>query len=210
MANGKRLECRLRSAPPTSKHHPQADACHATEPGACIVAVYRLGERRPQIHPSAFVHDSAVIIGSVTIGPQASIWPCAVLRGDNEPIVIGEQTNVQDGCVLHADPGVPLTVGARVSIGHQSMLHGCTIGDGSLIGIQSVLLNHCVIGRDCLVGAGSLVTERKVFPEETLVVGSPARAVRRLEPGQIAQLGLNAQSYVLRAALFQAELERLA
>ncbi len=174
------------------------------------MAVYRLGERRPQIHPSAFVHDSAVIIGSVTIGPQASIWPCAVLRGDNEPIVIGEQTNVQDGCVLHADPGVPLTVGARVSIGHQSMLHGCTIGDGSLIGIQSVLLNHCVIGRDCLVGAGSLVTERKVFPEETLVVGSPARAVRRLEPGQIAQLGLNAQSYVLRAALFQAELERLA
>jgi len=174
------------------------------------LAVYRLGDRRPQIHPTAFVHDSAVIIGSVTIGPQASIWPCAVIRGDNEPIVIGAQTNVQDGCVLHADPGVPLTIGERVSIGHQSMLHGCTIGDGALIGIQSVLLNHCVIGRDSLVGACSLVTERKTFAEQTLVVGAPARALRALSAAEIAQLGLNAQSYVVRAALFQTELERLA
>lgn len=174
------------------------------------MAVYRLGDRRPQIHPTAFVHDSAVIIGSVTIGPQASIWPCAVIRGDNEPIVIGAQTNVQDGCVLHADPGVPLTIGERVSIGHQSMLHGCTIGDGALIGIQSVLLNHCVIGRDSLVGACSLVTERKTFAEQTLVVGAPARALRALSAAEIAQLGLNAQSYVVRAALFQTELERLA
>jgi carbonic anhydrase/acetyltransferase-like protein (isoleucine patch superfamily) len=174
------------------------------------MAIYRLGERRPHIDASAFVHESAVIIGSVTIGPRASIWPGAVLRGDNEPIVIGEESNIQDGCVLHADPGIPLTVGARVSVGHQSMLHGCTIGDGALIGIHSVLLNHCVIGSRSLVGACTLVTERKRFGEASLVLGSPARELRSLRPEEIEMLAANAQSYVHRAALFRAELHRLA
>jgi carbonic anhydrase/acetyltransferase-like protein (isoleucine patch superfamily) len=174
------------------------------------LAIYRLGERGPEIHPSAYVHENAVIIGLVTIGPRASVWPGAVLRGDNEPIVIGEETNVQDGCVLHADPGIPLTVGARVSIGHLSMLHGCTIGDGTLIGIQAVLLNQCVIGKNCLIGAAALITERKQFADETMVVGAPARAIRKLEPAEIERLALNAQSYVARAALFHTELVRLA
>jgi carbonic anhydrase/acetyltransferase-like protein (isoleucine patch superfamily) len=173
------------------------------------VAIYRLGERRPDIHPSAFVHEQAVIIGAVTIGPRASVWPCAVIRGDNEPIVIGAETNVQDGCVLHADPGIPLTIGAGVSVGHQSMLHGCTIGDGALIGIQSVLLNRSVIGARSLVGACTLVTERKEFAGESLVIGSPAREMRRLRPEEIEMLAENAQSYVRRAALFQSELQRI-
>lgn len=174
------------------------------------MAIYRLGDRSPQIDPSAFVHESAVLIGAVRIGPRASVWPGAVLRGDNEAIVIGEESNVQDGCVLHTDPGIPLSVGARVSVGHLSMLHGCSIGDGALIGIQAVLLNHSVIGANCLVGACALVTERKRFEEGTLVIGSPALEKRKLRPEEIEQLGLNAQSYVRRAALFRAELQRLA
>jgi carbonic anhydrase/acetyltransferase-like protein (isoleucine patch superfamily) len=171
--------------------------------------IYRLGARKPQIHASAFVHESAVLIGSVVVGARASVWPCAVLRGDNEPIVIGDETNIQDGCVLHADPGMPLTIGAGVSIGHQSMLHGCTIGDGSLIGIQSVVLNGCVIGANCLLGACSLLPERKKIDDASLAVGVPARVIRHLEAEDIERLVQNAQSYVRRAALFHAEMERL-
>ncbi len=172
--------------------------------------IYRLGQRVPQIDPTAFVHETAVLIGSVVIGPRASVWPNAVLRGDNEPIVIGAQTNIQDCCVLHADPGLPLTIGSGVSIGHMTMLHGCTIGDGTLVGIRSVVLNEAVIGRDCLVGAGALVTERKRIPDATLWVGAPARQVRHLEAQDIERLAANAQSYVRRIALFQAEQARIA
>jgi len=173
------------------------------------VAIYRLGERRPQIHPTAFVHESAVLIGAVVLGPRASVWPCAVLRGDNEPIEIGEESNVQDGCVLHTDPGLPIRIGARVSIGHQSMLHGCTVGDGSLIGIQAVILNQCVIGRNCLIGASALLTERKQIPEGSMVVGTPAKVLRALRPEEIERMSDNALSYVRRAALFGAEQQRL-
>lgn len=174
------------------------------------MAIYRLGERRPEVHPSAYVHESAVLIGAVTLGPRVSIWPGAVLRGDNEPIEIAEETNVQDGCILHTDPGLPLRVGARVSIGHQSMLHGCTIGDGSLIGIQAVLLNECVVGKNCLVGASALVTERKQIPDGSMVVGAPGRILRALSAEEIERMADNAASYVRRAALFRAELQRLA
>lgn len=174
------------------------------------MAIYRLGERVPQIHPSAYVHEQAVVIGSVVLGPQVSVWPGAVLRGDNEPLVIGAGSNIQDGAVLHTDPGVPLTLGERVSVGHQAMLHGCTVGAGSLIGIQAVLLNQCVLGRDCLVGAAALITERKQFADGSLIVGSPARLVRKLTPEEIAQLGANAQSYIEHSALFRSELQRLA
>jgi carbonic anhydrase/acetyltransferase-like protein (isoleucine patch superfamily) len=173
------------------------------------LAIYRLGERRPQIDATAYVHESAVIIGSVTLGPRASVWPGAVLRGDNEPIFIGAESNVQDGCVLHTDPGLPLQVGSGVSVGHQAVLHSCTVGDGSLIGIQAVVLNGCVIGRQCLIGACSLLTERKHFDDGGLVLGSPARFARALRPDEIEGLGRNAQSYVHRAVLFQAELQRL-
>jgi carbonic anhydrase/acetyltransferase-like protein (isoleucine patch superfamily) len=172
--------------------------------------LYRLGKLEPQVDPDAYVHEAAVLIGAVRVGARASVWPGAVLRADNDTISIGADTNIQDGCVLHADPGIPLTIGAGVSVGHQSMLHGCTIGDGSLIGIQSVLLNHCVIGPRCLVGAGALVTERKRFEEEgSMIIGAPARALRPLRPEEIEMLALNAASYVRRAALFRAELQRI-
>jgi len=174
------------------------------------MAIYRLGERRPEIHPSAYVHESAVVIGAVLLGPRVSVWPGAVLRGDNEPIEIGEESNVQDGCVLHTDPGLPVRIGARVSVGHQSMLHGCTIGDGSLVGIQAVLLNECVVGKNCLVGASALVTERKQVPDGSMVVGAPGRILRALTPEEIGRMAENAASYVRRAALFRAELQRLA
>jgi len=174
------------------------------------LAIYRLGHRTPEIDPSAYVHESAVLIGAVTLGPRASVWPGAVLRADNEPIVIGAESNIQDACVLHTDPGLPMHIGAGVSVGHQSMLHGCTIGDGSLIGIQSVILNACVIGRNCLVGACALITERKQIPDASMVLGAPGKIVRPLEAEEIARLALNAQSYVRRAQLFRAELQRLA
>ena len=173
------------------------------------MAIYALGERCPQIHPSAFVHESAVVIGDVRIGARASIWPGAVLRGDNEPIIIGEESNVQDGSILHTDIGVPLTIGARVSVGHQCMLHGCTVEDGALIGIQAVLLNHSVIGKGSLVGAASLVTERKSFEAGSLIIGSPAKAVRALRPEEIEGLLKNAQSYVAHALEYQSHQRRL-
>jgi carbonic anhydrase/acetyltransferase-like protein (isoleucine patch superfamily) len=174
------------------------------------MAIYRLGERRPQIHPSAYVHESAVIIGAVTLGARASVWPGAVLRADNEQIHVGAETNIQDNCVIHADPGMPVHIGTGATIGHQAMVHGCTIGDGSLIGIQAVILNACVVGRQCLVGAAALLTERRQVADGSMALGSPARVVRALTAEEIAHLAEVAQGYVRRAALFHAELERLA
>ncbi len=127
------------------------------------------------------------------------------MRGDNEPIRIGRNSNVQDGAILHTDPGQPLTVGENVTIGHQAMLHGCVVGDGSLIGIQAVVLNGAVIGRNCLVGAGAIVTERKEFPDGSMILGAPARLIRPLRPEEIARLQRNAETYVRRGALFRAE-----
>jgi carbonic anhydrase/acetyltransferase-like protein (isoleucine patch superfamily) len=174
------------------------------------MAVYRLGRKVPQVAASAFVANEATVIGEVFLGEGANVWPGAVIRGDNEPIRIGAGTNVQEGAVLHADPGVPLTVGEHVSIGHQAMLHGCVVGDGSLIGIQAVVMNHAVIGRDCLVGAGSIVTEGKTFPDRSLIIGSPARVLRELTEEQIASMRANAADYVKRQAIYREELERIA
>jgi len=171
------------------------------------MAVYKLGNKIPQIDPTAFVHPEATLIGDVTLKAQSSVWPQATLRGDTEPIVIGERTNVQDGSVLHADPGCPLSLGAGVTIGHLVMLHGCIIGDGTLIGIQSVILNRARIGANCLVGAGSLVTEEKIFPDGVLILGRPAKVVRELTPEEIARLGLNASVYVTRAAMYARKME---
>jgi carbonic anhydrase/acetyltransferase-like protein (isoleucine patch superfamily) len=165
--------------------------------------IYRLGDAVPQIDPTAWVADSATIIGQVTLGPGVSVWYGAVLRGDNEPIVIGARSNVQEGAVLHTDPGRPLTVGEDVTVGHMVMLHGCTVGDGSLIGIQAVLLNGATIGRGCLVGAGALVTEDKTFPDGSLILGTPAVLKRALTPGQIEDQRRTAQGYVARAARYR-------
>src|SRR5215207_3609421 len=142
------------------------------------MALFRIDDRAPQVAPSAYIAEAATIIGSVVVGERASFWSGAIARGDNETIAVGADSNVQEGAVLHADPGFALTIGARVTVGHQAMLHGCTVGDGSLIGIQSVVMNGAVIGAGCLVGAGAVVTEGKTFPARSLILGAPAKVVR--------------------------------
>ncbi len=173
------------------------------------MAIYQLGERIPRIDESAFVAETATVIGLVILGRGVSVWPYATLRGDNEPITLGDGSNVQEGSVLHTDPGCPLTVGRNVTIGHQAMLHGCTIGDGSLIGIQAVILNNAVIGKNCLIGAGALVTEGKVIPDNSLVLGSPAKVVRELSAEDIARNHENTAGYVRRGAAYKTELKRI-
>src|ERR1700736_1906122 len=144
------------------------------------MALYRLGDVSPTIAMSAYVAPGARVIGNAVLAEHSSVWFGATLRGDNEIISIGVNSNVQDGAVLHTDPGIPLMVGANVSIGHQAMLHGCTVGEGSLIGIQAVVLNSAIIGKGCLVGAGAVLTERKSFADGTLILGAPAKVVREL------------------------------
>lgn len=173
------------------------------------MAIYELQGQQPELGPQAWVADSAQVIGQVVLGENASIWFGTVVRGDSERITIGRNTNVQDACVLHADAGVPLTLGDNVTVGHQVMLHGCTVGDGSLIGIGAVVLNRAVIGKNCLVGAGSLVTEGKTFPDGSMILGSPARVVRALTPEQIAGLQGVAQHYVDNAKVFAQTLHRV-
>ncbi|MEP6609474.1 MAG: gamma carbonic anhydrase family protein [Burkholderiaceae bacterium] len=173
------------------------------------MAIYQLGARIPRIDPSAYVFDTATLIGTVILGARVSIWPYATLRGDNEPIEVGDDSNVQESCVLHTDPGVPLTIGRNVTIGHQVMLHGCTIGDGSLIGIQAVILNGAVIGRNCLIGAGALITEGKQIPDGSLVIGSPAKVVRLLEAADIERMHGNTDGYVQRAMAYRRDLRRI-
>ena len=172
------------------------------------MAVYQLGDDAPQIAASAWVADSAQVIGTVELAADASVWFNAVLRGDTEPIRIGKGSNVQDGTVIHCDHGFPVTLGENVTIGHQVVLHGCTVGDGSLIGIQAVVLNGAKIGKHCLVGAGALVTEGKEFPDGSLIVGSPAKVVRQLTPEQIAGLQRSAEHYVENARRFRAGLKK--
>ena len=172
--------------------------------------IYQLGDRIPQIHPSAFVHETAVIIGHVVIGARVSVWPFSTLRGDNEPITLAADSNVQENCTLHTDPGFPLVIGERVTVGHHVMLHGCTIGDESLIGIQAVILNGARIGRRCLIGAASLVTEGKQIADGSLVIGSPGKVTRMLEPGEIERSRAIAQSYAARGAQYRTDLKRIA
>ena len=171
--------------------------------------LYQLDDKVPQIADSAWVADSAQVIGDVRLAEDASIWFHATLRGDNDPITIGEGTNIQDGSVLHTDAGVPLTIGRHVTVGHMVMLHGCTIGDESLIGIGAVILNGARIGRHCLVGAGSLVTEGKEFPDGSMILGSPAKVVRMLTPEQIEGLRASARHYVDNARRYVTRLKKL-
>jgi carbonic anhydrase/acetyltransferase-like protein (isoleucine patch superfamily) len=173
------------------------------------MAIYQLGEHAPEIDPSAYVADSANLIGKVTVEANASVWFGVTIRGDNERITIGENSNVQEGTVMHTDMGFPLTLGKNVTVGHQAMLHGCTIGDGALIGIQAVVLNGARIGKGCLVGAGALVTEGKEFPDHSLIIGSPAKAVRTLTEEDLQRLAGNAANYVARGQLFKAQLKKI-
>ncbi len=173
------------------------------------MALYELDGTAPRVAESAWVADSAEVMGNVVLGEDASIWFGAVLRGDNETLAIGAGSNVQDGSVLHSDFGQPLTIGERVTVGHKVVLHGCTVGDESLIGIGAVVLNGAKIGRHCLVGAGALVTEGKEFPDGSMILGSPAKAVRQLTPEQIEGLRRSAQTYVANARRFRAGLHRI-
>jgi carbonic anhydrase/acetyltransferase-like protein (isoleucine patch superfamily) len=171
------------------------------------MAVYKLGDISPRIALSAYVAPNASIIGNAVLADHSSVWFGATLRGDNETISIGVNSNVQDAAVLHTDPGFPLRVGASVSIGHQAMLHGCTVGDGSLIGIQAVVLNAAVIGKGCLVGAGAVITERKVFADGTLILGAPAKVARELTAEERENLLKVAANYAARGAYYRNHLQ---
>ncbi len=170
--------------------------------------LYKLGQRIPELRGDThFIADTAAVIGTVILENNVSIWFGAVLRGDNEAIHIGENSNVQDGAVLHTDPGIPLSVGPNVTVGHQAMLHGCSIGAGSLIGIKSVILNNAVIGRNCLIGANTLITEGKVIADNSLVVGSPGKVLRSLNEEEIAAMHNNTAHYVIQLQRYLSGLE---
>ena len=174
------------------------------------MAIYQLDDFKPSLHDTAWIADSAQVMGNVSLAEDCSVWFGAVIRGDTETITIGKGSNIQDNSVLHADVGLPLVIGENVTVGHQVMLHGCTVGDNSLIGIQAVVLNGAKIGKNCLVGAGSLVTEGKQFPDGCMILGSPARAIRQLTPEQIEGLKMSAQHYMDNARRYKAGLKKLA
>lgn len=171
--------------------------------------IYTVGERRPGFRGDYWVAPDATVIGSVAMGHDASVWFQSVVRGDNDLITIGDRSNVQDACVLHVDEGAPLTIGNDVSLGHQVMLHGCTIEDGCLIGINATVLNHTVIGAGSIVGAHSLIAEGKTIPPRSLVIGSPGRVVRTLTEEQSAELLRIAQHYVDKSRLYRETLRPL-
>ena len=173
------------------------------------MAIYQLDDLQPVIHESAWVADSAQVMGRVTMAEDSSVWFGVVVRGDTAPISIGKGANIQDNSVLHADDDTPLVIGENVTVGHQAMLHGCTIGDNSLIGIQAVVLNNAKIGKNCLVGAGALVTEGKEFPDGCMILGSPAKAVRQLTPEQIEGLKMSAERYMKNARRYKAGFKKL-
>lgn len=170
---------------------------------------YRLGELEPQLGPGAWSAPSADLIGDVRLGARASVWFGAVLRGDNTPLILGEETNFQDGAVGHSDAGFPLTIGARVTVGHQAILHGCTVADDCLIGMGARILNGAVIESECIVGAGALVTEGKRFERGSLIVGAPARVVRQVTEEERQALRVSAAHYADKAQRYAAELQAL-
>jgi carbonic anhydrase/acetyltransferase-like protein (isoleucine patch superfamily) len=173
------------------------------------MAIYELDGKAPAMAAGAWVADSAEVIGDVVMGENASVWHGCVVRGDSDRITIGRNTNVQDLSMLHADTGVPCTLGDNVTVGHKVMLHGCTIGDGTLIGIGAIVLNHAKIGRNSIVGAGSVVTEGKEFPDNSLIVGAPAKVIRTLDEAGVAKLAHLAPHYVGNAIRFAKGLKKI-
>jgi carbonic anhydrase/acetyltransferase-like protein (isoleucine patch superfamily) len=168
--------------------------------------IYELDGMTPQLDGNNYIAPNATVIGNVVLGKNANVWWNVTIRGDNDTITLGENVNIQDGSVLHTDEGVKLTLERDVSVGHMAMLHGCTVGEGSLIGIKAVVLNHAVIGRECLIGANSLIPEGKVIPDRSLVVGSPGRVVRQLTDDEVKNIRGIAKHYVDNAARYQATL----
>jgi carbonic anhydrase/acetyltransferase-like protein (isoleucine patch superfamily) len=177
--------------------------------GANIMPVYALGELVPDVHPQTWIAANASVIGQVRLGKNVSIWWNCTLRGDTDLLVVNENTNIQDGSVLHTDPGLQLTVGCGVTIGHRAIIHGCTIGDGCLIGMGATLLNRSVIGKQCLIGANSLIPEGKAIPDRSLVVGAPGRIVRQLTDEEVERIARSARSYVENWQHYQRELRPL-
>ncbi|SDR18798.1 gamma carbonic anhydrase family protein [Brevundimonas sp. 374] len=175
------------------------------------MTIYALGDSKPQLPPQGeyWVAPGASVIGNVILHSNASVWFGAVLRGDNDPITVGPDSNIQDGSVLHTDMGSPLTLGRGVTVGHKAMLHGCEVGDYSLIGIGAVVLNGVKIGRNCIIGANALITEGKIIPDNSLVVGQPGKVVRERDPAHIAVLQMSAEHYVQNWKRFAAELRPL-
>ena len=173
------------------------------------MTLYALGDRRPVHDGDCYVAPGASVIGDVHLGPDCSVWFGAVLRGDVETITLGRGVNIQDGSVLHTDPGAPMVLDEFVTVGHMVMLHGCRIGRHSLIGIGSVVLNHAIIGQNCIVGANSLITERKEFPDGTLILGAPAKVARDLTADEIAALPTYSQRYMERARLYRDQLSAI-
>jgi carbonic anhydrase/acetyltransferase-like protein (isoleucine patch superfamily) len=173
------------------------------------MAIFELDGNAPRLDEGAWVAESAEVIGRVELNRNTSVWPKVVIRGDNDLIQIGEGSNVQDASILHTDPGYPLIIGKQVTVGHQVMLHGCQIGDGSLVGIGAVILNGAKIGKNCLVGAGALITEGKEFPDGSMILGSPAKAVKTLTPEQIAGIEDIAGRYVKNAQRYQETLKKI-
>ena len=173
------------------------------------MAIYQLDDLSPDVHTTAWVAESAQVMGRVTMAENSSVWYGAVLRGDNDSISVGRNSNVQDGSVLHTDHGSPLVIGDNVTVGHLVMLHGCSIGDGSLVGIGSVIMNGARIGRNCIVGAGALVTEGKQFPDGVLIVGTPAKVQRELTAEQIDRLQASASHYVTQQQRHARTLKRI-
>ncbi len=175
------------------------------------MTVYSLGDAAPRLPPEGeyWIAPSASVMGNVVLEQNASVWWGAVLRGDNDPITIGENSNIQDGSVLHTDAGIPLTIGANVTVGHMVMLHGCTVGDGSLIGIGSIILNGARIGKNCLIGAGALITEGKEIPDSSMVVGAPGKIIREVSGHQAMILQASALHYVENWKRYRAGLKAL-
>ncbi|RYG16551.1 MAG: gamma carbonic anhydrase family protein [Caulobacteraceae bacterium] len=175
------------------------------------MTIYALGDSKPQLPPEGeyWVAPSASVIGNVILHSNASVWFGGVLRGDNDPITVGPDSNIQDGSVLHTDMGSPLTLGRGVTVGHKAMLHGCEVGDYSLIGIGAVVLNGVKIGKNCIIGANALITEGKIIPDNSLVVGQPGKVVRERDPAHIAVLQMSAEHYVQNWKRFAAELRPL-
>ena len=170
------------------------------------MSIFALGDRKPSFGEGSWIAHNATVVGAVRAGRNVSVWYNVVMRGDNDPITIGDDTNIQDGSVLHNDEGVPLTIGSGVTVGHMAMLHGCTIGDGSLIGINAVILNKAVIGKECIIGANALIPEGKVIPDRSLVVGSPGRVIRTLTDAEVVHLKWNAQHYIDNARQYEQSL----
>ena len=168
--------------------------------------IYQIDKSKPVFNETNFIAPNATVIGNVILEEDASVWFNVGIRGDNDPIVIGKKSNVQDGSVLHTDPGAPLNIGQGVTVGHKVMLHGCTISNNSLIGINSTILNHAKIRENSIVGANSLITEGKEFPENSLIMGSPAKLIRELTQQEILMIKMSAESYVQNGKRFMSSL----